>query len=56
MKMLLRTVSMLGILRLLTDMFLPEGKMQRICDTIMGMILMRAMLDAAGKLLHGGLF
>jgi len=56
MKDFLRTVSMLGILRLLTDMLLPEGKMRRICDVILGLVLMRSMLEAAGMLLHGGLF
>ena len=56
MKSFLRTVSMLGVLQLMTDMLLPEGKMRRICDMILGLIMMRAVLEAARMLLHGGLF
>ncbi|MBR5232493.1 MAG: hypothetical protein IKW00_09665 [Clostridia bacterium] len=56
MKNFLRAVSMLGILRLLMDMLLPEGKMRCICDMILGLVLMRSLLEAARMLLHGGLF
>lgn len=55
MNAFLRTLSLLGIVRLLMDMLLPQGSLHKICDVIMGLVLMLSMLRALDRLLHGGM-
>lgn len=54
MKPFLRNVAMLSLMRLMMDLLLPEGAMRRICDVIVGLVLMLSMLGALQQLLHGG--
>lgn len=56
MNAFLRHLSLLSIVRLLVDMLLPEGALRKICDVILGLVLMLSMLRALGKILHGGFF
>lgn len=56
MNAFLRHLSLLSIVRLLVDMLLPEGALRKICDVILGLVLMLSMLRALEKILHGGFF
>ena len=54
MKPFLRNIAMISLMRLMMDLLLPEGVMLRICDVIIGLVLMLSMLRALQQLLHGG--
>ena len=54
MKAFLRTIAMLSLVRLLVDMLAPEGATRRLCDMVLGFVLMLSMLRSAFSLLRGG--
>lgn len=53
MNAFLRRISMLCLMRMAADMVLPDGTMRRICDVIMGLMVMLCMLEALLALLTG---
>ena len=53
MNAFLRRISMLCLMRMAADMVLPDGTMRRICDVLMGLMVMLCMLEALLALLTG---
>ena len=53
MKAFLRGVSLIALLRMAVSMLLPEGATRRVCDWILGLTALTAMLSAARALLSG---
>ena len=49
----LRSVAMLSLLRMAAEMLLPEGAMRKLCDVLLGMMIMLCMLTALQKLFSG---
>ena len=49
----LRGVAMISLVRMLLDMLLPEGKMQRLCDVIVGLALMLSILESLFAMIYG---
>lgn len=47
---------MLSLIRMVAEMLLPEGNMRRMCDVMIGLILMLGMLQALENVLCGGFF
>lgn len=55
MKGFLRTIAMLSLLNLMVDTLLPQGAMHKLCDLILGLVLMLCMLCALKEMLFGGM-
>ncbi len=49
----LRSVSLLALLRMTVGLLLPEGGVRRLCDLLLGMVVMLGTLNAFRRLLTG---
>ena len=49
----MRGVALLSLLRMAADLLLPEGKAHRLCDTLLGLMVMLCMLRELQRLLLG---
>lgn len=55
MNAFLRNVAMLSLVRMLVDMLMPQGAMQKICDVIVGLALMLSILESLFAMVYGGM-
>lgn len=53
MNAFLRSVAMLGLVRMAAAMLLPEGAMRNLCDTVLGLMITLCMMTALCSLLAG---
>lgn len=47
----LKNISMLCLMRTAADMLLPEGNLRRICDMLLGLMVMLCMLEGMKRLM-----